>query len=110
MQKRQWRHHYVPEMLLKHFTDDNGLLHYIDRASNIRRPPIKPRDLGYGRDFYRDEDRENPNEIEDALQKIESDAAGVLRRLMDSRSCPKTKEEWLPLMTFVAIQAVRVPA
>ena len=110
MQKRQWRHHYVPEMLLKHFGDDNGLLHYIDCASNVRRPPAKPRDLGYGRDFYRDEERDDPDSVERAFQKIESDGARVLQRVMESRSCPTTADDWLPLMTFVALQAVRVPA
>jgi hypothetical protein len=110
MQKRQWRYHYIPEMLLKHFTDCDGLLHYVDCASNVRRPPTIPREIGYGRDFYRDEESVDPDVIEGALKKIENDAAHVLQRVMDTRSHPTTSEDWLPLITFVAIQAVRVPA
>jgi hypothetical protein len=97
-------------MLLKRFTDEKGLLHYIDRVANVRRPANIPRNLGYHRDFYYLDDREDGNVMEDAFAKLEAKASPIIDRIVETRAIPKEKDEWLTLMNFVAIQAVRVPA
>lgn len=94
-QHRAWRHHYVPQFLLRNFTDNNGPLHYIDRGSNERRPPAKPKDIGYGRDLYLIPEKENPNIVEYAFEKFESQAAPVIRRVIETRAIPTTKDDWL---------------
>ena len=108
--KQQWRHHYVPEMLLKRFEDDSGLLHIIDRVRNVRRPADKARNVGFSRDFYRLEERPDGNAVEDALATLEAEAAPIIDRIVDTRTVPASNADWLVLMNFVAIQAARVPA
>jgi len=109
-QNRKWRHHFVPEMLLKRFTDEKGLLHYIDRVGNVRRPANIPRNLGYHRDFYFLEDKENGNVVEDAFAKLEAKASPIIDKVIETRSVPNDKDDWLTLMNCVAMQAVRVPS
>jgi hypothetical protein len=109
-QNRKWRHHYVPQLVLKQFTDDSGRLHYIDRTTCERRPPAKPRDIGYFRDFYLLADEANPNIVEDLFARFEDDAAPTIHKVIDSKKTPTTKEEWMPLLVFYAFQAARVPS
>lgn len=109
-QKRKWRHHYVPEMLLKNFADDKGLLHVIDRVRNARRPSTIPRQLGFGRDYYYVADHEDGNSVEDAFAELEAISAPIIAKLIQARILPKDPDEWRTLIHFVAVQAARVPA
>lgn len=109
-QKRKWRHHYVPEMLLKNFADDKGLLHVIDRVRNVRRPATIPRQLGFGRDYYYLAHHEDGNSVEDAFAELEAIAAPLIAKITQTRTLPKNTDDWRTLIRFVAIQAARVPA
>lgn len=107
-QNRKWRHHYVPEHVLKNFANPSGLLHHIDRHTGNRRQDI-PRNIGFIRDFYL-VDEEDPNTIENGFSRFETKAAPVIQSIVDTQRFPDKKEDIQTLGYFIALQSARVPA
>lgn len=103
------RHHFVPRFLLAGFTNDDGVL-FVHDLHRRRRPwPVKPEGAAHERDFYRvNVPGEPPSLAEDALSRIESEAAPLIRRVIDEQTLPSGVERET-LLWFVALLAVRVP-
>jgi hypothetical protein len=70
---------------------------------------VKPEGAAHERDFYRvNVPGEPPSLAEDALSKIESAAAPLIRRVVQEQALPSGVERET-LLWFVALLAVRVP-
>jgi hypothetical protein len=105
------RHHYIPEFYLANFTstgkkDDFLWVLAQQQASQWK---ATPKNIAHKRDFYRiDVDDLEPTYIESGLSEFEGKTASVIERISESRSLPKG-DDFLILMNFVALMAVRVP-
>lgn len=107
------RHHYVPESYLSRFTDSGtreGKLWVFDRQLGTVRES-SPKNSGHQRDFYRLEDgvAADPNYFEKAFGELEGKASLVIEEILKSRKLPSV-ESMEYLVSFVGLQAVRVPA
>jgi hypothetical protein len=106
------RHHFVPRFLLGGFTDTSqpdGFLFVHDLKGHRRRWRMRPTGVAHVRDFYRVEvEGADPGLAESALAKVESDAAPIIRRIIDTDELPHG-DEFETLLDFVAILAARVP-
>ena len=112
-QKSQPRaHHYAPQCWLAGFTasgNKDGRL-WVTDLKRRKQWPTNPRNAGHRRDFYRISDTQSdPVAFEKLFAKIEADIAPVLRALDRERRAPRG-DELASLLTFMAIQYVRVPA
>ena len=79
------RHHYIPQMLLKNFVDDNGHLHVFDKK---RKKPYstKPENLFVRKHLYSEwsfEDSSYNQKNEEKLSEIESQAAPIIQRIIE---------------------------
>jgi hypothetical protein len=105
-------HHIVPKCWLAGFTEtgeNDGRLWVAD-LKRKKQWPSSPINAGHRRDFYRLSDPElDPVAVEKALSEIEDLIAPLLRSIDVERRGP-TPEELEPLLFFMAIQWVRVPA
>lgn len=103
------RHHFVPRFLLAGFTNDDGVLFVHDLRRRRRPWPVKPEGAASERDFYRvNVPGERPSLAEEALSKMESAAAPLIRRVIEEQALPSGVERET-LLWFVALLAVRVP-
>ena len=83
---RSKRHHYIPKMLLKNFTDDRGFLQFFDRNTG-KVCEASPRDLfvkKYLNTQYGDGGRRDNWEAEERLSRIESDAEPAILRIVEA--------------------------
>ena len=113
MQNVPRRHHYVPQMLLAHFTEERtkeGWLHALKVSDGS---PFKshPNDLAQERDFYRVDGVEGvePTVFERQFGAFESKAAPILREIIETRVIPQDKR-YSTFINFVSLMAARVPA
>jgi hypothetical protein len=106
--------HYVPQMYLKRFADENGFLHrYRILVSNPSIPDWKKLNaggVGYQRHLYtRAQLIGDSDEIEQWLSRdFEQPASEVLVKIAEDRQL--RKEDYRTLTRFVAAQMVRTPA
>lgn len=104
-------HHYVPEFFLAGFTPTGSrddLLCVIDQEQ-VKRWRAKPKEVAHQRDFYRVEAPGlKADLVEEGLGKIEAMSAEVIRKIAESKCLPDG-EDFLTLMTFVALMASRTP-
>ncbi len=110
---RSRRHHFVPRFLLGAFTDTgepNGFLFVHDLKGRRRRAwRVRPLRVAHERDYYRVEiPGHDPGLAEDALGKIESAAAPIIRRIREIDALPPY-DDFGVLLDFVATLAARVP-
>jgi hypothetical protein len=106
------RHHYTPVLLLKRFTDSDGLLHLVSRQKG-HRFSAKPNAVGFENDFYTLEDGEDVEDryaVEKAFAEFEGEAAAVLDEVIASGTIPDEAKKFNTLMNFIALSAARIPA
>lgn len=105
------RHHIVPLMVLRRFSNPKGQLYIRDRATGDGRIG-SAEDLAV-RDFYTivTKNGKLDSSLESLFSEIEGAAAAVLRTHIDvdafARPRPFTREERFKIDTFVAMQATR---
>lgn len=105
-------HHFVPKCWLAGFTatgQNDDLLWVTDLLAK-EQWQSSPTKTGHRRDFYRITDPNfDPLLFENKFADIEAHIAPILRRVHQERR-PPTRDELESLLTFMAIQFVRVPA
>jgi len=105
------RHHIVPLMILRRFSDSKGQLYVRDRSTGEGRIG-KAEDLAV-RDFYTvvTKDGKLDSSLESLYSEVEGAAATILRAHLDTdafaRPRPFTLEERFKIDAFVAMQATR---
>jgi hypothetical protein len=107
------RHHYVPRCWLAGFTDtgvQGGKL-FVTDFERRKQWATAPEAVGFIKDFYRLEDERSSDPViaEKTFGQIESEVAPILKA-MDRERRPPDFEELEPLLYFIAVQWVRVPA
>jgi hypothetical protein len=102
------KHHYVPETYLNGFTADDGRLFAIHRDGSKVRPSI-PRKEAHERDFYKLDEGEDLLAIETYFASIEDHWPSMRQTLFESGGLPTDPAVYATLMTFIAIQHIRVP-
>lgn len=109
--KQARAHHFLPAFYLAGFTlsgTHDGRLWALDRERG-KAWPTTPLKVGHRRDFYRiDLAGIERDAVESRLERIESRTAPVLRKICSTRLLP-SGEDYRTLLSFVALQAVRVP-
>lgn len=101
-------HHTVPQFYLRGFADD------AERITTVLLPGEKRytsriKNTAAINHFYSiDGHPDGPDAFEQALSKLEADAAGVLRAIVNG-DWPLSAEQRLTLSTFLAVQHVRGP-
>src|ERR1039457_2841469 len=105
-------HHLVPRCWLAGFTDsgeNDGQL-WVTDLKRQNQWPSSPGKVGRVKDFYRVSDPTlDPVVVEDALSKIETIVAPILKTIDRERRSP-CGDELEELLHFMAIQWVRLPA
>lgn len=103
-----WQH-FTPQVLLKRFANERGLLTRIPREG--RRTPTRPYDVCAVEDFYRlDAPGMDPNHYEQKLDReIERPAGGAFRAVVSADGFPPRDDVRQSLARFIAVQLVRGP-
>lgn len=103
-------HHWVPKFLLKQFTDTSGrVFRYDIHTEKVTKPP--PKHAASKAGFYEFEIEGKIISFEDHLEKVETKAAPILRRLITAQSLADiTSEERQHVSNFVAAQSFRTEA
>lgn len=80
------RHHYVPQFLLNHFTDEEGWLFWCHRKQPDMIRPARPGELFHQRHLYSTVSSTGVREhsTETALSLLESEAKGVVASIIDA--------------------------
>jgi len=109
--KPQRQYHYVSEFYLANFTDSGkkeGLLWVLDKEE-LKQWKGKPSEVGCQKNFYRIEIPDiKPNLMEEILSSYESQAAPVVKKIIDTKTLP-TDNDLTTLITMVALMALRTP-
>lgn len=111
MSPRTERQHFVPAFYLARWAtpqERTGRLKVFDR-SNGNSWPSAVEGVAFARDFYTIESREAPQAVEDMLAKLEGIGAAAIQEVITTETLPKTSEGLHRLMSFVALQAARIP-
>jgi hypothetical protein len=102
--------HWVPKLLLKRFVDKDGRVFRLDVQSNeISKPP--PRHAASGPNFNEFDIEGQIVSFEDRLEKVETRAAPVLKRIVEARSLSGLSSlDRKKVADFVAAQSFRTEA
>ncbi|MGJ4886539.1 DUF4238 domain-containing protein [Bradyrhizobium sp. HKCCYLRH1065] len=102
--------HWVPRLLLKKFVDTDGRVYRLDIQSNvISKPP--PKHAACGPNFNEFDIEGQIVSFEDRLEKIETRAAPVLKRIIEARSLSGlSSPDRKKVADFVAAQSFRTEA
>ena len=116
MDKKKRRNHFVPRMLLKNFTDEDGKLYFFDRRLKEKRIlKTTPDALYRERDLYvvRDEDGNRDDSAEDRFAEFEREAAPVFDKIItavrDVKDPALNSSERETLDRYIYFQWARVP-
>ncbi len=93
------RMHYVPRLLLKHFADNQGLLHvyHIDEKRWFN---SKPENFGLEKDMY-------AQDVDEWLERdIESPAGKVFKKIRNGEIDLSEDERWI-IARFISVQVLR---
>ena len=103
------RHHYIPQFILRNFTDLNGQLEYWDlKASKLEKR--NPRSVFMNWHMYRDEEnhRENPTQIESSLSLFEREVADLINmKILSSTEIILTRTELESFRIFLSLLSFR---
>jgi hypothetical protein len=102
--------HWVPKFLIKNFTDDDGRVFCLDiNTAHVTKPPPKYAASGAGfNDFAMQGEIVS---FEDRLEKMETAAAPLLRKIINSRSLSVLNEaQRKKVADFIAVQSFRTEA
>lgn len=103
------RHHYIPQFILRNFTDTNGKIYYWDMENN-KLKKAKIRDIFMNLNMYRDEINhdDNPTYIEKSLSIFENDIAKLIKEKFLNTSIIKiTRKELESLRIYLELQSFR---
>lgn len=102
------RQHYIPQFILKNFSNDNKTVKYFDIVEN-KNKIIEIRNVFMEKHFYDDKINhiDFPQKIENDLSKYESEIAPIIKRFLEKDSFYLTTEENEKLKLFFAIMAFR---
>jgi hypothetical protein len=102
--------HWVPKLLLKKFADTDGRVFQLDIHSNaVTKPP--PRNAASGPGFNNFDIEGQVVSFEERLEKVETEAAPVLKRIIEARSLSGLSSmDRKKVADFVAAQSFRTEA
>lgn len=103
------RHHYVPQFILRNFSNEKGFVNYFDKTTNMV-TSRETRNVFMERNLYRDEINyiENPTQIETDLSRFEREISQILReKFYVGDRIFLTKEDDEKLKLFFAIMGFR---
>ena len=101
------RCHYIPQFLLRNFTDEAGRLTYWEKASDAssKKKPLKTFCVS---DLYKDDSEADPFVIEHGLAKYEMEIAELIKnKLLCNNPIVMTDKEVESLKLFLSIMAIR---
>lgn len=105
-------HHFVPQFYLSGFTANgrkNGKLWESDLGGGTQQQ-ASPAAVAKRKGFYRVKlEGEDPEAVENELQKIETAAAPIIKKIAATGCPPAGRDELHALLKFAGIQAVRIP-
>ena len=111
-------HHYIPQMLLKRFTNQEGNLYAYDkkhRDKGVRKRA--PKNLFFKRHLYTQEDDDGTRDVSvetEFLARLESDASPVIEKIVSAARMRLVAElsaiERRSFVTFFYYQLMRLPA
>ena len=103
------RHHYIPQFILRNFTDENGQLTYWDINQN-KLEKRNPRSVFMNWHMYRDEENheENPTQIESLLSVFEKEIAELINeKLLSTNEIILSRTELESLRIFLSLLSFR---
>ena len=103
------RHHYIPQFILRNFTDENGQLEYWDIKEN-KLEKRNPRSVFMNLHMYRDEKnhKENPVQIESSLSVFESEVAELInQKMLTDNEIVLTRAELDAFRIFLSLLSFR---
>ena len=102
------RQHYIPQFILRNFSNDNKTIKYHDISEN-KNKTLEIRNVFMEKHLYNDEINyaDCPQKIENDLSKYESEVAPIIKRFIENDSFLLTLEESEKLKLFFAIMAFR---
>ena len=107
------RHHVIPQLYLAGFTDSgkkDGLL-YAHDLRQLKTWRDKPANVAFVKDFYRiDTPGIDADAIEKSFWEIESQAARVLKKIIELDRLPARRKDYGILMQFMAQLVMRRPS
>ena len=108
--KPKRHHHTVPRFYLRRFADGERLVRVPIDGGPSRIVGVS--DAAVRKDYYsfRGDEGQLDDSVEEALSKLEDDAARVLRRILDEDLWPLPGDARKVMADWVAVQHLRVPA
>ena len=103
------RHHYIPQFILRNFTDENGQLEYWDIANN-KLDKRNPRSVFMNWHMYRDEEnhKDNPTQIESSLSVFEKEIAELINgKMLSGTDIILTRTEMESFRIFLSLLSFR---
>ena len=104
---RHRKNHVASSFYLARWAGQDGRLCVVTPPV-LESKPAKPQSVGYRVDLW-GRDSKVRQAVEEALGQVESDAAGVLRRLAKSWPLERGKDDWFALAYLPAIHLLRAP-
>ena len=103
--------HYVPQFLLRNFTDEKGQLHVFDKLSE-RIFTLSPRGIAAEAGFYDFmDDAGKPHTAEHFLGSMEAKVSAIIAGILDKQSLSHlTDDDRVHLSLFAAVQQLRAKA
>lgn len=103
------RHHYIPQFILRNFTDENGQLEYWDINEN-KLEKRNPRSVFMNWHMYRDEEnhKNNPTLIECSLSVFEQEIAELINnKMLSGNEIILTRTELESFRIFLSLLSFR---
>lgn len=103
------RHHYIPQFILRNFTDENGQLEYWDIRNN-KLEKRNPRSVFMNWNMYRDEEnhKDNPTLIESSLSIFEQEIAELInKKMLSGNEIILTRTELESFRIFLSLLSFR---
>ena len=103
------RHHYIPQFILRNFTDESGQLEYWDIKTN-KLEKRNPRSVFMNWHMYRDEEnhKDNPTQIESSLSVFEKEIAELINeKMLTNNEITITRTELESLRIFLSLLSFR---
>lgn len=102
------RHHYIPQFILRSFSNENGILHVYNPITK-EISDKKPADVFMARNLYRDtiNNPDNPVKLETDFAKYESEVAKIINKFLTEDEITISVEEEESLRLFLAIMGFR---
>lgn len=103
------RHHYIPQFILRNFTDENGQLEYWDIVES-KLEKRNPRSVFMNWHMYRDEEnhKDNPTLIESSLSVFEQEISELInKKMLSGNEISLTRAELESFRIFLSLLSFR---